>query len=309
MEVFLDNKRCLDDALGMSMRTSRLRGHQISVSDVTRRIAELSPRRQEIIRPIFAAPRDFVLLSIRDTSDRLETDAAFLLRTIQKLGFPGYSDFKHYLNELAISNATSLERMREQGESVSSVEAAMRATIDRSMQNLTSLRNTLNLERISALAKRLHISKRILLIGGDLAANLVGYLEYQLTVLGLPVFATTGSGRTVHLMRTAGPEDTLLAISFRRGLRATVEGLKEAHDKKVYCVGITDTSISPIARHSNEFFITSIEGEALRSSYVAPFTFADVLITACANAKRVRTLKLLGDASDEQMHGYRWYED
>jgi RpiR family transcriptional regulator, carbohydrate utilization regulator len=280
----------------------------MGVADVAKRITDLSPRRQEIVRPIFESPRDFVLLSIRATSEKLRTDAAFLLRTIQQLGFRSYGSFKQYLHELAISNATSLERMQEQGEKLSSPEAMLRATMERSMMNLTALRNTLDPAQVLALAQRLHKARRIVLLAGDLATTLAGYLEYQLIVLGLPAFAATGSGRMVHTLRTTGPGDVVFAMSFRRGLRATVEGLKDARSRKAYCVGLTDTSISPIARFSDEHFVVSIEGEALRSSYVAPLAFADVLIAACANVRREDTLKLLDDVSKEQKHGYRWYE-
>ena len=99
----------------------------------------------------------------------------------------------------------------------------------------------------------------------------------------------------------------MLAISFRRGLRATIEGLKEARAMKAYCIGITDTSISPVARFSDEYFVASIEGASLRSSYVAPLALADVLIAACAVSKRDLTMTLLKDASKEQKNGYRWY--
>lgn len=279
-----------------------------STADVVRRIASLTPRRQEMVRPLFEDPREFVLLSIRGTSEKLKTDGSFLLRTIKQLGFASYSDFKRFLHELAISNATSLERMQEQDQKLSSVESVLRATMDRGLQNLSTLRNTLDLQRVSALAKRLHRANRIMLLANDLASHLAGYLEYQMVVLGLPAMIATGSGRTVHLLRTLTENDVVVAISFRRGLRSTVEGLKDARAKKAYCVGITDTSISPVARFSDEYFIASIEGVSLRSSYVAPLALADVLIAACATVKRVHTLKLLDDVSKEQKYGYRWYE-
>jgi RpiR family carbohydrate utilization transcriptional regulator len=280
----------------------------LSTSDVARRIASLTPRRQEIVRPLFENPREFVLLSIRGTSEKLKTDGAFLLRTIKQLGFAGYSDFKRFLHELAISNATSLERMQEQNPKLSSVDSVLRATMDRNLQNLSTLRNTLDLERVRALARRLHRANRIVLLANDLACSLTGYLEYQMVVLGLPAMMAAGSGRTVHLLRTVTENDVVVAVSFRRGLRSTVEGLKDARAKKAYCVGITDTSISPVARFADEYFIASIEGVSMRSSYVAPLALADLLIAACATVKRGHTLKLLDDVSQEQKHGYRWYE-
>ena len=284
------------------------RGTERTIDEVTSRMSALTPRRQELVRPLFENPRDFVLLSIRGASEKLGTDGAFLLRTIKQLGFASYPAFKRFLHELAISNATSLERMQEHAQGPDSVASVLRATMERSMQNLAALRNTIDLGRVRAVAARLHGARRIILLANDLAATLSGYLEYQLTVLGLPVVTATGSGRTVHLLRTANANDVVFAISFRRGLRATIEGLKEAHAKKAYCIGVTDTSISPVARFSDEYFVASIEGASLRSSYVAPLAFADILIAACATSKRELMMTLLEDASEEQKSGYRWYK-
>lgn len=250
-----------------------------------------------------------MLLSIRATAKKLHTDPGFFLRVVQQIGFPGYADFKRYLHELAIANATSLERLREGSEKSSNITRTLQASIDRNMQSLMALQNTLDLERIIALAKRLYTARRILIVGGDLVSTIVDYLEYQLTVLGLLVAAPKGTGRIVHSIRTVDKRDLLLAISFRRGLLSTVEAIKESRAKGAYCVGITDTLISPVARFSNEFFVVGVEGESLRSSYVAPMALADILISASANVQRKRSMKLLREASEEQKHGYRWYSE
>ncbi len=276
---------------------------------VKARLAELTPRRQEIIRPILEQPRDYILLSIRAAAEKLNTDSAFLLRVVQQIGFPGYADFKRYLHELDLASATSLDRLREGSSRSSSITGVLQASIDRNIQSLVALQNTLDIERITRLARRLHTARRILIIGGDLASTIVDYIEYQLTVLGLPVAAPKGEGRIIHNIRTVDKRDLLLALSFRRGLRSTVEAIKESRAKGAYCVGITNTLISPVASFSNESFVVGIEGESLRSSYVAPMALADVLISASANVRRRRTMKLLGEASEEQKHGFRWYSD
>jgi RpiR family carbohydrate utilization transcriptional regulator len=40
----------------------------------------------------------------------------------------------------------------------------------------------------------------------------------------------------------------LIAMSFRRSLRQTVEGLRQARANEAFCIGIADTLVSPIAR-------------------------------------------------------------
>jgi DNA-binding MurR/RpiR family transcriptional regulator len=271
-------------------------------------IGKLSHKRQEIIRPVLESPREFVLLSVRSLASRLKSDPATIVRVVRVMGFSGYREFQKFLHDLSIAHATSLEQMRASSARDSSIPAHARESLEREQCNLQALRNSLEYKRIEALARRVYAAKRILLIGGDLAASLIAYFEHQLTMLGLTVLTATTPGRVVHVARNVGRGDLVFAVSFGRGLRQTVEGLQGASSRGAYCVGITDTFVSPIARFSDECFLASIASPSFGVSYVAPVALLNVMIVACANYRRGRTLSLMKRAEDEQRLGFRWYE-
>ena len=269
------------------------------------RISRLSKKRRELIRPVQQHPRDYVRLSIRDVADTLGTDASTVLRIARGLGFDSYRDFKAYLHELSIASATSLESMRNHMAGSSILSHAHEA-LEQDIRNLHALRNTLDIKRVVLLAKRIHQARRIIILGGDLAISLVHFLDYRLNLLGFPVTAATIPGYTANATRNCGKHDLVIAISFRRGLRQTVEGLQQAHENGAYCVGITDTFISPIARFSDESFLMPVEAH-LSNSYAAPMSFLNVLLTVCAHYRRARTVRILKKVDQEQRHGFRWY--
>jgi DNA-binding MurR/RpiR family transcriptional regulator len=190
-----------------------------------------------------------------------------------------------------------------------SLQAHIQEAVDSDVQSLQKFRNTLDSERLAAIAKRLHQARRIILLGGDLAANLAGYLHYHLILLGLPAVAATSSGEAAHLTRISTKDDVVIALSFRRGLRQTVEGLKQARANGAHCVGIADTLVSPIARFSHECLIVSVDTPSYGASYAAPMCLLNGLITACGYFNRKKNLDLLKKAADEQRHGFRWYRD
>jgi DNA-binding MurR/RpiR family transcriptional regulator len=102
----------------------------------------------------------------------------------------------------------------------------------------------------------------------------------------------------------------VIAMSFRRCLRQTVDGMRQARSRGAHCVGITDTFISPISRFANESFLASVESNHFGGdSYVAPMALLDVMLVACANYQRSRTMKIVREAAEEQSRGFRWYED
>jgi RpiR family transcriptional regulator, carbohydrate utilization regulator len=279
---------------------------QAAASNLAERIDHLSIKRQEIIRPILEHPREYVLLSVRAMAARLQTDPATIVRIVQGLGFGSYREFQRHLHELSLAYATSLDTMQSGGSDMS-MPSHVRDSLEQDFRNLQGLKNSLDARRLVALAKRFYEARRIILIANDLATTLAYYLEYQLSVLGLPVFSGTSAGRILHLVRSVNNKDLVLAISFRRGLRQTVDGAEQARARGAYCVGIADTYVSPLARVCNELFLASVESTSFSASYAAPVALADAILAAVGQYHRPRTLALAKELAEEQRKGIRWY--
>lgn len=272
-------------------------------------ISRLSPRRQEVVRAVLENPRDYVLLSTRKLARKLGSDPMTTLRIIRDMGFGSYPEFQRYLHELSILHSTSLESMKAGEARDGDIPSYIRESLARDLKNLQTLRHSLDFRRLKRVAKRLHAAQRIWLLGGDLATSLTKFLQYNLAVLGLPALGPVTPGEVAHAVRSVGRGDVVIAISFRRGLRQTVEGMRQAASKGAYCVGLTDSFVSPIARYANEFFLASVESPSYGVSYVAPMALLNMVLVACANYRRARALRFLKEADKEQRTGYRWYTE
>lgn len=271
------------------------------------RIDQLSIKRQEIIRPILEHPREYVLLSVRAMAKRLRTDPATIVRIVRGLGFGSYREFQHHLHELSLAFATSLDTMQSGGRDPS-VPSHVVESLEQDIKNVQGLKNSLDAQRLVALAKRFHEARRIVLLASDLAAQLAHYLEYQISLLGLPIFAATSTGRVLHLVRSLNKQDLVIAISFRRGLRQTVEGAQQARARGAYCVGIADTYLSPLARECDEIFLASVESTSFGASYVAPVALLNSLLAAVGQYRRSQTLAIVKEIAEEQRKGFRWHD-
>jgi DNA-binding MurR/RpiR family transcriptional regulator len=272
------------------------------------RLSLLSPKRQETIRPALDQPREFVLLSVRALATRLGTDPATIVRIVRGMGFASYREFQHFLHELSIANATSLDTMKTSIPGKNTLSKQTKASLDQDWKNLTRLIESYDPKQVAALVKRIYSARQILMLAGDLAANLVTFLEHHLMILGLPVSAATSPAEAVHRARSLGKRDLVIAITFGRGLRQTVEGLRQAQENHAYCVGITDTAVSPICQFAQECFLVPVGTPSFGASYVAPMALLNLIVVACANYKRGRTLSILKKVQEEQRHGFRWYE-
>ena len=271
------------------------------------RLNELSEKRQQLIRPVLESPREFVLLNIRDMAHRLATAPATVVRIVQGLGFDSYKSFQHYLHDLSVTSATILDSMQSAG-TTTQTPKFLKGTRKQIQENLAFVMDQVDLQQILSIAIRIHEAKRILLLGGDMASALVEYMEYHLTIAGLPVMASVNPGRATHLVRSMGEDDIVIGISFRRGLRMTIEGIQKARENGAYCIGITDSVLSPLARFSNELVIVPINSLSFAASYVAPIALIDLITAGVGNLRRKQVVDRLKDADQEQKHGYRWYQ-
>lgn len=268
----------------------------------------LSPKRQEVIRPLLEHPRRYVLRSLRDLAKELNSAPATLLRIAREMGFARFHDFRRYLHELSVAQATPFDVL-ESSSGNSGLEGRIEESLNHDMANLRGLSHSIDKKRLLALVKKLYAADSILVVGGDMAESLARFLEYNLMVIGLNASGVSGTGETLHRARQLTRKDVVIGISFRRGLRQTVDALRQARSRGAYAVGITDSSISPVARYSSEYFVTPTEGPLYAGSYVAAMALLNALLVACSNYQRGRTLSVFRELEKEQRTGLRWFTE
>src|SRR5260370_32665726 len=93
-----------------------------------------------------------------------------------------------------------------------------------------------------------------------------------------------------------------------RGLRMTIEGIERAKKNGAYCIGISDSMLSPLARFSDELLIVPINSLSFAASYVAPLALIDLITAGVGSLRRKQVVDRLKEADQEQRHGYRWYQ-
>jgi DNA-binding MurR/RpiR family transcriptional regulator len=133
----------------MRSETSRGNGRNTN-TNLAVRMEGLSDRRQQIIRPVLANPREFVLLNVRDLAKALGTDAATVVRIVRGMGFENYRAFQHHLHEASIAYSTSLDTMRASLAAKNGAVKGARASIDQDLKNLSALRSSVVPEQIAA---------------------------------------------------------------------------------------------------------------------------------------------------------------
>jgi len=273
-------------------------------------LVQLNPSRRQLIRAILDNPEETCFLSSRELARRYNVDAATIIRTIQALGYKKYAGFAADLRTHFMTRVTPYTVMKAAAREKKSLTDHVSHSVDRDAENLGVLRSTLDTIRIVELAKLIHRSRRILVVGVDLAASIAWFMAYGLTPLGFDAEAPVGSaGNLQHKVDLLTDKDLLVAISFGRCLRETVESAIRARERGVPAFGITDSDTSPLARHCDSYLIASIASPSITGSYVAPMALINSILVACAHIKPSRSLALLRKSEKEYESGARWYQE
>lgn len=272
--------------------------------------AGLSSSRQRLLRQIIEESNETFFLSSRELGRRYNVDTATIIRTVQALGYEKFADFAQDLREHFVTQITPYSAMKAAEQSNRSVLDLVRQSVDKDFENLNAFRVALDPARIIEVAKQINHARRIVVVGIDFAATLAGSLAYGLVRLGFDADAPIGSSGVVqNKIKIMTPKDLLIAISFGRGLRDTIEGVLSARRRNVPSFGITNAETTPIAKYCDGCLIVTTHGTSFIDSYVAPIAAINALLVACAHTQSARSLEHLRQSEEENYASHRWYSE
>jgi DNA-binding MurR/RpiR family transcriptional regulator len=275
-------------------------------AEITKKLESLSTQQQEFIQRIFDRPRDYVLLSLRQVARKLGVDPSTLLRWLHALGFRQYADFRTYLHERAITQATSLDAI-EKDSRHTGLAGQVGNSIECDLKNLNALQAAIDPVRLVTAAKKVWKARRIIILAGDMCASLGLYFEYALSMIGLDAINTSTPGEMVHRTRSVRENDVVVAITYGRGHTYTVAALAQASHKGAYCIGISDSYLSPIVDMCHEFFITPTDRVSFAISYTSAMALINAILVVITSYKKQSLYPVLQEISEEQSTGDRFY--
>ena len=239
-----------------------------------RRVAEWFERNLE----------QFAFLTVNEVSRQTEVSEATIVRFARKLGFESYSALQREVQfavQRQFSLGDRLQQTLEDGD-----EGPLRRAYRRDLDNLRRTYEQADeatfAEAVEAIAK----ARRVGVVGLRASAGAAVYLSFALNLLRPEVALIRQDLDHVHdQLLDFSPQDALIAVSLARPARKTLETVQEA--KQLYgvtVVALTNSAVSPLARHADHVLI--VAGEGTFNSYAATFSIAGALLDAVAATLR-----------------------
>ena len=206
-----------------------------------------------------------------------------VVRFASELGYDGYPSMQRALQEMIRSRLTSTQRIKAAGDMFSGQDV-LGAVLQSDIEKLREVVGGAVRKDFDDVVNRIQNARHIYILGARSSTFVAGYLYFYLHLLfeNVTLVQTTAAGEIFEQLFRIGPEDVLIAISFPRYSKVTVNTVKFAQARGASIIAVTDNELSPVYQMSDAALLAPCEMISFVDSMVAPLSLMNALLVALA---------------------------
>ena len=230
-----------------------------------------------------------------------------VVRFAAELGYEGYPEMQEALQEMLKNRLTPVQRIDLAAERIG--DDILAATLSADIANLKATLAQTDKDNFAAIVDMLLYAKTVYIVGNRSSTSLANFMYFYFSIISDKaklVQNASGSDIFEQLLRI-DEGDVLVAISFPRYSRRTVDAMNFARDAGAFSVAITDCEKSPIARLADRVLYAHNEMASFVDSLVAPLSLINALISAVGQ-KRQREISKIYTRLEDIWEKYNIYD-
>jgi len=232
--------------------------------------------------------------SAAEVARKVGVSAATVVRFCQALGYKGYPHLQAAIRQGFPHAVATFRRIEERLASPIPKDDVLARVFAADIENIKRTMEYISPETFESAVAEIVQASDVLVAGDGASATPALFLGHSLKMMGFRAQVATAGGTSLPLELSAlGPGDLLIAISFRRYLRPTVEAVSRAREAGAKVIAITDSELSPLAQTADHVFLVVTEGVAHSASLVVPLSLINAFIAALAFRRPQQTLSAL----------------
>lgn len=260
----------------------------------------LTSRTLAVLKRMLDEPSETAAKSISEIARENDINISSITRLAQKLGFDGFPSLKDlFRSNLKQRKRFYSEQVKKFLHAGSAGHEGKTSILERVIQdewsNVMMMADAFDEQQFAAIIKQLVNARHILIVGLRSAYPLAHYLGFYLKMIRDSVTLIGQAGHTLaEDLSVLNPGDLLIAISVNPYTKDTVEACRVCKNQGVDIVAITDRLSSPLVFETDNFLITSIEGDYFFSPIVAAIVCIETLLS--------ELVKQLGDKAIQRLN-------
>ncbi|WP_183481860.1 MurR/RpiR family transcriptional regulator [Komagataeibacter kakiaceti] len=255
------------------------------------RYDQMSGSYQKIAVYITQNPNDVAIVSVHVAGEKCGVHASGCVRFAQSLGYRGFRELQAVFRRRLSTGVQRVEDEPDGGEEHGEMRF-LRELILRDISSLKELLINVSEEQVAEAVDLMETADTIYLIGQLRSAPVTELLRYTLTMLGKrTVLLDAAGGLATHMARAIRPHDLLFVVSFRFYANEIVNIVGETASRDIPVVAISDSTLSPVAKHARVLFTVPEHEYTFSRSLAAPMCLAQALIVALASRLQNKSRK------------------
>jgi DNA-binding MurR/RpiR family transcriptional regulator len=158
--------------------------------------------------------------------------------------------------------------------------------------------------RFSAAAELIAGAERVFCLGLRSSFSVAFIFHYVQSLFGAASVLVDGVGGTgVDVLRTAGRDDVMLAVTVNPYNRQTVDAARYARERRLRIVAVTDSEMSPLAALADETLIVRTETPSFFHTMAPAFAAVECLAALVAARHGAQAVASIA-ASEQQLAAF-----
>ncbi len=205
-----------------------------------------------------------------------------VVRFASELGYDGYPSMQRALQDMIRSRLTSTQRIQAAGDMFHDV---LPAVIQSDIDKLRQMLGHSSRSEFDRVVDKILSSRHVYILGVRSSSFVAGYLHFYMHLLSenITLIQSNAAGEMFEQMLRMGSGDVLIAISFPRYSKVTINTVKFARDRGAEIIAITDNELSPVYQLSQAALLAPCEMISFVDSMVAPLSLINALLVALSN--------------------------
>ena len=256
--------------------------------------AHLTPAQRRIMQYIIEHYEEAIFLTASQLAENVGVSEATVVRLAQALGFDGYPGMQRKFRQGLQDRLSTVTRLEHAVDHARKTGDVVVKVLQEDIHNLSQTLRNLSLDIFERAVADLQSAKRIFVVGLRGAHAPALTLATYLRFLGKQAYLLApGHGEMWDILQGLARSDLVVGISFPRYTQITLEVMQHARKKKARVGAITDSPLSPLARHAHWVLTATCQLDSYIESFTAATSLINALLTAMSLQDPGKTLRIL----------------
>lgn len=226
--------------------------------------------------------KHIIFMTASQVAAEADVSQGSVSRFCSALGYKGYNDFLHNLQQFMREEITAPQRLE-----YTSHSKDLSNILNMEHSNIDELHNILNTPSYQKLVDKIVSSKEIVILSSRMSATLLPYTAYMLNKIRNNVEVITSESPFWNTLELRNSKNTFIfTVMFPRYPNELIDKLKALKKEGFYIAAITDSIISPVTDIAENVITVPITTSSIFDIYSTPMLFINLLLRDAANCMK-----------------------